>query len=451
MAVGNYGLVVDTSNFKPFTFQDIIAPFLLYKQDYEKMGEKMEKYEEDFGKLALPEDSQYYNTLDQWKQDYDKASNLYLTEGLANSGKQLRELFKRAKRDIAPIREATIARNKVVDDINKMRASHPGLIYDANDLNIDKFMGGNTPNVRIYNGEAIEQDAANTITAYAKANPADPTIENLRTGYIYAKQQGLKDKAAFEQAINSLRQQGVDASNNDYMRLLQNVVNKYDTEESETLRNDVLNRVISGAIKGMPPTTVSIQADNQALNAEQRARLDIARDKAGRDRQLFDATYKINPQTGHLDYNEETSIGRAAKRYAETKGSGTKSQLNLITGSGGTSMSITDFIKNVSNPDKFMTIDRAIDKCNQQIQAKGVDKEYIVEKNREIQRLQELKNKGYTHVSISTNTKTNKTDFIEGYNMNEANEKIKNSFESNAQATEPDNPVTNFDIDELNG
>ena len=42
-------------NFKPYTFQDIINPFLLYKEDYGKMQEKLEKYAEKLGEIQLPE------------------------------------------------------------------------------------------------------------------------------------------------------------------------------------------------------------------------------------------------------------------------------------------------------------------------------------------------------------------------------------------------------------
>lgn len=311
MAIGNYGLIVDTSNFKPFAFDDLVKPFLLYKQDYEKMQDKIEKYDEEFGKLSLPEDSQYYDTLQNFKNQYADVSQRIAEGDWARGSAEMRNLFRVARKDIAPIREATIARNKAVDDINKMRIQHP-IIYDANDLKIDNFMGGNVPNIRLYNSDAIEADAAATIQAYAKAHPENPSLTKIRDGYLMLKQDGTPDEEAFKTALSMVGSEDTEGTN-EYLSLLNKVLNKYDTEGSDVLKQGVRNSVIRGALKGVPATTIGVQHDQYGMNEAQERHAELEQKKHEAEEEAREIEYNLrglfkDPVTGQFKYDREKHI-----------------------------------------------------------------------------------------------------------------------------------------------
>lgn len=277
MAIGNYGLIVDTSNFKPFTFDDLVKPFLLYKQDYEKMQDKIEKYDEEFGKLSLPEDSQYYDTLQNFKNQYADVSQRISEGDWARGSAEMRNLFRIARRDIAPIKEATIARNKAVEDMNKMKIQDPSLIYDSDVFKVDNFIGGNVPDIKAVSGQFIEKDAMQAIAAYAAQHPNDPTLTKIQDGFLSYKQGGISNEDAFKKALADLGKEGNNDTTNEYLTILQRVLDKYNISDKDEVKSKILNNVISGAIKGIPPIQQQLQSDTYHMNQYQQASIDLSR------------------------------------------------------------------------------------------------------------------------------------------------------------------------------
>lgn len=439
MAIGNYGLIVDTSNFKPFTFDDLVKPFLLYKQDYEKMQDKIEKYDEEFGKLSLPEDSQYYDTLQNFKNQYTDVAQRIAEGDWARGSAEMRNLFRIARKDIAPIREATIARNKAVDDINKMRIQHP-IIYDANDLKIDNFMGGNVPNIRLYNSDAIEADAAATIQAYAKAHPENPSLTKIRDGYLMLKQGGTPDKEAFDTALSMVGSEDTEGTN-EYLSLLNKVLSKYDTEGSDVLKQGVRNSVIRGALKGVPATTIGVQHDQYGMNEAQKLKhqqdVEDRRDKQA----LFDLTYERDPQTGQLtgNYRKDTQLGRAGERQAFY---GRSNKLNyqneLISGSNGSAIRISDFMTG-QKQGIYKDLDSVI-KGLEDKQSRATSDAVKERIDGQLSQLKKARNNGYTHVTVTKEKVGNTTRDVYGeyWNSQEVGEAKIAVGQESGLTTEPE-------------
>jgi hypothetical protein len=49
--MANFNLVIDTSNFKPFTYKDIMAPFEDYSKEYTTRRNEINQYMDTYGNL----------------------------------------------------------------------------------------------------------------------------------------------------------------------------------------------------------------------------------------------------------------------------------------------------------------------------------------------------------------------------------------------------------------
>lgn len=123
--------IVSGSQFKPYTFDEMIKPALMYKQAYEDTEKKLESLEE----LGIDENSfleqdsafkeLYNNYMNQLQQTADALSNGYNAE----VAKQARNLHKTFKTKINPMKTKLAIRAALTEEQRKLAVSNPYLEF----------------------------------------------------------------------------------------------------------------------------------------------------------------------------------------------------------------------------------------------------------------------------------------------------------------------------------
>lgn len=123
--------IVSGSQFKPYTFDEMIKPALMYKQAYEDTEKKLDSLEE----LGIDENSfleqdaaskeLYNNYMNQLQQTADALNNGYNAE----VAKQARNLHKTFKTKINPMKTKLAIRAALTEEQRKLAVSNPYLEF----------------------------------------------------------------------------------------------------------------------------------------------------------------------------------------------------------------------------------------------------------------------------------------------------------------------------------
>ena len=152
------------SKFNPITFEERIKPLLLYKEEYEKQEEALNKMLEDSQSLASlansPQDSDIYRQY----QDYQ--SNLNgLVDNLTNNGKldsraalQLRRQY---LQNLKPYESKLARRNELIREQAKNYT--PTTMYDIDFSNVGLDSIDDSSSYRTYKLDDIAKTAASTL------------------------------------------------------------------------------------------------------------------------------------------------------------------------------------------------------------------------------------------------------------------------------------------------
>lgn len=140
--------IVSDSQFKPYTFDEMIKPALMYKQAYEDTEKKLESLEE----LGIDENSfleqdtaskDLYNSyMTKLKETADALSQGYNAE----VAKQARDLQRMFKTKINPIKHKMAIRTALTEEQRKAKLNNPYLIFDKDyaDASLDEISENST-------------------------------------------------------------------------------------------------------------------------------------------------------------------------------------------------------------------------------------------------------------------------------------------------------------------
>ena len=156
----NYDFVIDSS-FQPFSMQELLTPMLMYKENFEKMESAYEDLSSKADKFkylsqTLPEGSQsrqiyegYANELNQQAEDLAK-------NGLSMSNRRaLTNLKRRYQGEIGRLDLADQALQEERKLRRQMSAKDSSMLYALDNLSIDSFLDGNTPNLYNISGNDL--------------------------------------------------------------------------------------------------------------------------------------------------------------------------------------------------------------------------------------------------------------------------------------------------------
>lgn len=152
--------VID-GGYKPFSMQEMLAPFLLYKDAWDKSQEQMDKYNQGADAFkyldeTLPEGSQARGIYDNYAKDLRAAEQSYNQNGLTmDNTRALLGLRRRYTGEIGRLEKASTK----LDELRKLRmtmdAQDPTMIYSKDNPTIDDVLDGKNFNQYGISGDSL--------------------------------------------------------------------------------------------------------------------------------------------------------------------------------------------------------------------------------------------------------------------------------------------------------
>ena len=243
----NYDFVIDSS-FTPFTMQEMLVPFMAYKDAFEKSEEAytdLTTKADKFKYLAknLDPNSEAAKIYNGYANDLKAQAEDLANNGLSMGNRSaLANLKRRYQGEIGRLVDADIELKKEKELRRQMSAKDPSMLWAADNLTIDNFLDGNTPSLYGISGNELYAKGAAAGKAASARIYSDPTVRALdkyyneyfsTVGYSPEKMQEFREKLSaipeLQRAAmdivkaNKVGELGEDSAN--YQAALQQIVN----------------------------------------------------------------------------------------------------------------------------------------------------------------------------------------------------------------------------------
>lgn len=197
--------LVINSQFRPFTYDEMVKPLVQYKeaydkveQDYSDLATQTEMWKDIVNQTNSPEAYAMYkgysDQLNSIVEDFSKGMTLKNRSALLG-------LKRRYASDIQPIADAHKRRSALAEEQRKVELANPTMLWErkAGDMSLDDFI--NNPNAdygRSTSGAALSAQVAASAGALAKEFRDNPEKMRKLVGgdyYEYVKQRGFSSEA----------------------------------------------------------------------------------------------------------------------------------------------------------------------------------------------------------------------------------------------------------------
>ena len=218
---GNYDFVIDSS-FQPFSMQEMLVPYLAYKEAFEeseKAYEELSNKADTFAYLSkeLPEGSKARQIYEGYANELHKQATDLASNGLNMSNRgALTGLKRRYQGEIGRLDLANTALQQEKALRRQMSAKDPSMLYAIDNMNIDDFLDNNTPNLYSISGNELYTRGAAAGKAASSRIYSNPEVRKLdkyyneyfsTVGYSPEKMQEFRENLA---AIPELQQAAMD-------------------------------------------------------------------------------------------------------------------------------------------------------------------------------------------------------------------------------------------------
>lgn len=249
----DYSFVIN-STYKPFTLQEMLTPFQMYGEAFNKAEEQaieLQKNADEFSYLAetLPEGSKARTLYEGFANDLRGYS-----EDLSNNG-----LSSYSRRGIATMRRrysSEIGRLKKADDAlveeKKRRAAlsstDPTMLYATDNLSIDDFLDRREPNKYNVSGQKLYERGVQIGAANSSRIYSDPKVQQLTAEYndiIQRNGYSPDVVAAFQKDLATIPE---------LQRSVEGTLKEYGATDNltganyERARQSVINGIVNGII-----------------------------------------------------------------------------------------------------------------------------------------------------------------------------------------------------------
>lgn len=321
--MANYSLVIN-SQFKPFSYQEMLAPTLMATQahqelenQYGELATKASVWEEMANEQTDPYAYKMYKT---YANDLEEQAGQLAREGLnAASRRDMLNMRARYSKEITPIEQAYTARQKQAEEQQKALLQDPTLMLSrrASTTSLDDYIRNPQLAYESYSGKLITAQAASAASALAKEMQEKPRKWRSILGNSYYET--MIQKGFSSQAVLQAIQDNPNAAPQ-LTRIVEDAIN------SSGVRNwgdqATIARAIDYAKQGLWSTVGETQyqtLDNwRAKMAEQeamqiRAEKGATARKAEEQRQAGLNSLAINP----LNIYSSRELSKDEKKYKE--------------------------------------------------------------------------------------------------------------------------------------
>ena len=398
------------SQFTPYTFDELLKPFLLYKEELDKQTKDFEDYDtnaEAIGAfLDSNLDSDIYSTYTNYMDALNSAATDLSKQGLTPESKEKLSALKRSfNKDMLPIKAGIEARDKARQQWNELSAKDRTLMtsFNPNTASVSAFMNGKTPESINVSGNDLMQRAYNIAQVVSKNNIQDPEFMKVMGGQYYQIKQEygldspemdafIRDNVVGVPEIDAMIQEVLSSSN----------VDKLSAEDQDR----AIKYALEGAFNGMQR--------NISYNYQTNRQWDFDKQLALRSlgEGTEDSDKKPDFMSNTLSYNTKTSRdNRKEKEYLNTlqqTANGTlidpseritEEQYQKILAA---QQLIDAFEQQVSSIDDFHKLSKADQlKYQKEYNAALNSREYIKKTIPKQQKVKELTNK-YNYLNLGT-------------------------------------------------
>lgn len=305
------------SQFTPYTFDELLKPFLLYKEELDKQTKDFEDYDtnaEAIGAfLDSNLDSDIYSTYTNYMDALNSAATDLSKQGLTPESKEKLSALKRSfNKDMLPIKAGIEARDKARQQWNELSAKDRTLMtsFNPNTASVSAFMNGKTPESINVSGNDLMQRAYNIAQVVSKNNIQDPEFMKVMGGQYYQIKQEygldspemdafIRDNVVGVPEIDAMIQEVLSSSN----------VDKLSAEDQDR----AIKYALEGAFNGMQRNiSYNYQANRQWDFDKQLALRSLGEGTEDSDK-------KPDFMSNTLSYNTKTSRDiRKEKEYLNT-------------------------------------------------------------------------------------------------------------------------------------
>ena len=205
--MANYSLVIN-SQFKPFSYQEMLAPTLMATQAHQELenqyGELATKASV-WGEMANEQTDPYaYKMYKTYANDLEEQAGQLAREGLnAASRRDMLNMRARYSKEITPIEQAYTARQKQAEQQQQALLQDPTLLLSrrASTTSLDDYIRNPQLAYEAYSGKLITAQAASAASALAKEMQEKPRKWRSILGNSYYEtmmQKGFSSQAVLQ-------------------------------------------------------------------------------------------------------------------------------------------------------------------------------------------------------------------------------------------------------------
>lgn len=321
MPYNNFSYVIDSS-FQPFSMQEMLVPFAMYKDEFEKSEEAyndLTNKSDEFKYLSetLPEGSKARELYEGYANDLRAQADDFAQNGLNMGNRRaLTNLKRRYQGEIGRLSKADEALRQERELRRKLGAQDSSILYADDNLTIDSFLDNATPNLYSISGnELYTRGAAAGKAASSRIYSAGDEGSTLngyyrkwveRNGYSKESMDAFRANAAaipeLQQAANAILAE-------------RGVTENLTGNNLERARQSVLNGIIDGAIY---QERINPVRDEGVMSAAARAQLEDNRDA----RALSAAMYGYKKVNGKWVRDSNTTPVKGSRSSGSVSNSG---------------------------------------------------------------------------------------------------------------------------------
>lgn len=335
----DYSFIID-STFQPFSMQEMLVPFSAYKDAFEKSEEQYNDLSDKSDKFkylseTLPEGSKARKLYEGYANDLAKQAEDLAHNGLSMSNRRaLTSLRRRYQGEIGRLLQADEAMREEKKLRRSLSAQDSSMLYAIDNLDIDSFLDGETPNLyNISGNELYTRGAAAGKAASSRvfsAGDAGSTLNGYYRDYVQKMGYNRDTIQKFYQDMSAIPELQMAAN----AILEERGVNQNLTGNNlQRARQSVINGMIDGAIyqeNHNPQRDLGVLTQAERV-ADARAKQQMELTRRGQNISLASQGLTYNEKTGTISYDptKDPSLQKAsAIVQAKAAASGKK------TGSG---------------------------------------------------------------------------------------------------------------------
>ena len=307
----NYSFVIDSS-FHPFTMQEMLTPFLAYKEEFDKaeaaytdLKTKADKFKYLAGNLD-PESkaAQIYNG---YAEELNAQANDFAKHGLhAGNRRGLTSLRQRYQGEIGRLYDAYDSLKKEQELRRQLGLKDSSMLYSDDNLNIDKYLDGKAPNLYSVSGNELYAKGAVAGKAASSRIYSNPEVQKLdayynnyfnEVGYSPEKMQEFRNNLA---AIPELQQAALDIAKANRIEELGEGSANYEVALQQII-NGIADGVVYQRTNNMQRNLGVMTATEKAADARERESMAIQRESMNRQAAAQGLTW--NSSTNSFDYD----------------------------------------------------------------------------------------------------------------------------------------------------